>query len=373
MKINNFMKHINSTILQRGYDYYHEGNVVDAYDQRENEYIFQVQGSEDYEVVVKIDENGEILSSDCDCPYDFGPICKHQAAAYFKLSEILNIKENNTKSKQRVAKQPGIREVLNSISKEELIDIIIDITKKDSTLKNSLILRYSKGDTKQELEKCKRLIDSIVRKYGGREGFITYREAYDFVCEMEEILEKIRVTKDKLLALDIAFLLLNEAIEALQYTDDSDGYIGSLVTETLEQIGETIADNTDLDIDLREKIFNKLLEQSDSKVFDGWEDYKIDLLRLCAEFADVEELRNRLKNKIQYLVNNNLGNEYKQYSNENMLLILFGLIETYGTKAEAEEFIKDNLVFTSFRELLIGKYIGQKNFCLMETLSFTGN
>ncbi|WP_454054849.1 SWIM zinc finger family protein [Clostridium sp. Marseille-Q7071] len=72
MNINNFENHINKTILDRGYVYYSEGNITETYNKGENEYIFQVQGSEDYEVVVKINNNGEILYSDCDCPYDFG-------------------------------------------------------------------------------------------------------------------------------------------------------------------------------------------------------------------------------------------------------------------------------------------------------------
>lgn len=312
------------------------------------------------------------MYSECDCPYDFGPICKHQVAAYFELFVILNSKDSGTSGKKDVVKQPEIKEVLNNLSKEELIRIIIDIAKKDITLKNSLIVKYSNADDGQELEKCKKLIDSIVRKYTGREGFITYRQNSAFVSEMEDLLDKVRDTDDILLALDIAFLLLQEAVEAFQYADDSNGNIGFLVTETIELIGEIVTDSADLYIDLREKIFNKLVLQSDNKVFDGWEDYRIDILRLCAEFADVEELRNKLRMKIEYSVNTNLGDEYKRYSNERMLKILFELIAEYGTQEEAEEFIKANLNFTSFRELLIDKYMKDKNYHKVIELALAG-
>lgn len=280
----------------------------------------------------------------------------------FELFKILNSEANSVGANEEAVKQPGIKEVLNNLSKEELIKIIIDITQKDAALKNSLIVKYSRGNDAQELVKCKKLIDSIVRKYTAREGFITYRETYGFVSEMENLLEKARDTDDILLALDIAFLLLNEAVEAFQYADDSNGDIGSLVTGTIELIGDIVTDSTELDTDLREKIFNKLLEQSDTKVFDGWEDYKIDILRLCAEFADIERLRNKLRMKIEYSIDNTSGNEYNKYSNESMLRIVLGLIETYGTQEEAIGFIKDNLNFTSFRELLINKYILEKNY-----------
>lgn len=372
MNINNFEKHINKTILDRGYDYYNEGNITETYNQGNNEYIFEVQGSDEYEVVVTIGEDGEILHSSCDCPYDFGPICKHQVAAYFQLFEILNSEDNSKNAKKETVKQPEIKDVLNNFSKEDLIDIIMDITKKDATLKNSLIFRYSKGSDSQELEKCKKLISSIVRKYTGREGFIKYGETYDFVSEMEELLEKARNMNDILLALDIAFLVLNEAIEAFQYADDSDGDIGGLVSETIDLIREIISYRKDLDYNIKEKVFNKLLEQGDSKVFDGWEDYKIDLLGVCAEFADIETFRNKLRMKIEYLVNKSSNNEYMKYSNESMLHILFEMIERYGTEEEVEQFIKDNLKFTSFRELFINKYINDKNYHRVIELALEG-
>ena len=47
-------------------------------------------GSEDYEVVVEMGDHGEIIYSECDCPYDFGPVCKHEVAAYFQLFDMLN-------------------------------------------------------------------------------------------------------------------------------------------------------------------------------------------------------------------------------------------------------------------------------------------
>ncbi len=372
MNINNFEKLISKKILDRGYDYYNEGNIIETYNQGKNEYIFQVQGSEVYEVEVKIGNNGEIIYSYCDCPYDFDPICKHQVAAYFELVEILNSKKNSERATKKVVKHPGIKEVLNNLSKEELVNIIVDITHKDIALKNKIIFKYSKGDDTQEIEKCKKLIDSIVRKYTGREGFITYRKTSGFVSEMEELLEKVKDTDKVLLALDIVFLVLDESIEAFQYADDSGGDIGSLVTETIELIEEIVIYSDDLDINLREKIFNKLLMQIDSKVFDGWESYLIDMLRICAHFADVEVFRKKLRMKIEYLVNNKTSDDYMKYSTERMLRILFDMIEEYGTKEEAEQFIKDNLIFTFFREHLINKYIKENNYHKVIELALEG-
>lgn len=372
MNINNFENHVDKTILNRGYDYYINDNIVEVYKRRDNEYVFQIQGSDDYEVIVKINNDGEIIYSECDCPYDFGPICKHQVAAYFKLFEIINNKNNIIHIKENAIDQFSIKEVLNNLSKEELIKIIMDITENDEALKNSLIVRYSKGSYEQELEKCKKLIDSIVKKYTGREGFVSYRETYSFVNDMEDILRKSRNTDDILLALDIAFLLLNESIRAFQYADDSNGDIGFLVSETIDLIGDIVTDGSYLDDDLKDEIFNKLLTQIDNEILDEWNDYKIDLLRLCIEFVDIEKLRNELIAKIKSIIAMNSGDEYKRYSNEKMLQILFEIIDTYGTDEEALEFIEKNLNYTSFRELLISKFMKEKKFNKVIELALEG-
>ncbi|MBH9967306.1 SWIM zinc finger family protein [[Bacillus] enclensis] len=230
MNIHDFKRYIDKTILDKGYGYYIDGNVTKASKQSENTFLFHVEGSDDYEVLVEMADDGEILFSKCDCPYDFGPVCKHEVAAYFRLSKMLNEDVEDIKGNDG---QSDLHMVLKGLSKEELTDIIVDITNQDPALENALLVKFSKGDNQQDLDGCRRLIDSIIRKYTGREGFIRYRLTRGFVTEMEEVAEKARQVEDTLLALEIAFLLFEEAIGAFQYADDSDGDIGSLVDEPL--------------------------------------------------------------------------------------------------------------------------------------------
>ncbi|KOR25187.1 SWIM zinc finger family protein [Clostridium sp. L74] len=372
MNINDFQEYINDTILDRGYGYYIAGNIIEVSKWSDNEYIFQIEGTEDYQVIVNINDNGEILDSSCDCPYDFGPICKHEVAAYFKLDEILNSNDTEKSLIKQEVTLPEIKKVLNPLSKEELMNIILDITKQDATLRNSIIVRYSKEDDANKLKKCKNLIDFIVKKYLAREGFISYRETHYFAQEMENVLENINQTDDIIISLDIAFLLLNEAIEAFQYADDSDGYIGGLVTEIIDKVGEIIDNNKSLEIDLREKLFDKLIEESENEVFYEWEDYKIDILKIGAKFADIEKLRNKLISKIEYMIDKNGNNKNTKYIDENMLMILFDIINLYGTEEEADKFMKNNRKFASFRQLLINKYNQEKNYLKVIELALEG-
>lgn len=373
MNVNNFKDYINQTIIDRGYNYYVDGNVVATKKHGDNEYFFQVEGSENYEVFVEIERDGEILYSECDCPYDFGPICKHEVAVFYTLIDILKVEESpNPKLRKKVNKQPNIAEILSNLSKEELVNIVLDITENDEILKNSLIIRYSKENEQQALGKCSKLIDSIIRKYTGRDGFIKYHETFEFIREMEYLLDKIKKTQNTFLALDIAFLLLKAAIDAFQYADDSGGNIGSFVSHTLEVIGETANGHDNKDIQQREKIFDKIFEQLDNDVFEGWEDYKIELLKICADFADIDVLRQKLVMKIESLIERNSSNRYFTYYNEGMLQIQLDIVEKYGSEEESEQFIHEHLQFSSFRERLINKFILSKNYTKVIELAQEG-
>ena len=362
MNINNFMQYIDQNILDRGYDYYNNGNIIDVYEDDYNKYIFEIEGSEDYEVTVEIDDDGGVIDSYCDCPYNFGPVCKHEAAAYFQLLKIINDKNNNEKAKKGSKKKQSINETLNNLSKEELIDIIIDVTKKDKTLKNNILFRYSKNDDQTETKNCKKLISSIVKKYTGRDGFVPYMETGDFVSEFEELLEKITYTENKVLALDMAILVLEEGIEAFQYADDSDGEIGSLVDDIIALINNIVIDNVNFDISVRGKLFEKLLNFSGNKIFDGWDDFEIEILDICFKFIDNKIFRDKLISKIESLIKENPNDGYRDYENESMLKILFNIIREYGTKEEEEEFINNNLEYKYFKEILINSYINKEDY-----------
>ncbi|THF81634.1 hypothetical protein [Cohnella fermenti] len=175
-----------------------------------------------------------------------------------------------------------------------------------------------------------------------------------------------------LLALDIACLVLEEAVQAFQYADDSDGDIGWLADEALEAIDGAIADNVEWEPELRQQVFHKLLRQSDSAVLEGWEDYKVALLGMCARFADVNTLRHTLKAKIDDSIHTNATQEGRRYTSEALNKVWLGVLQEYGKEEETEQFIADNLHYSSFRETLINKFMREKNYPRVVELAVEG-
>ncbi|MFB5763628.1 hypothetical protein [Paenibacillus medicaginis] len=261
-----------------------------------------------------------------------------------------------------MSKNHEIEDLLQSLSQEELIHIIAQVAEQDKVFRNGLLVKYTKGNHSKQLKSCQKLIDSIVKKYTGREGLIPYRETHNFTTELLAVLQDADKTADALLELEIALLVLEEGIEAFQYADDSNGNIGMLVGVTLEQIG-VIANNMDeQDASVHEHIFNRLLHMSENRVFDGWDDFRIELLSICAGIADTKQLRETLRVTIEKQIASNANQDFGQSTMEALLKILFQLIQEYGSIEEAESFVQKHLHFTFFRAWAIEENIEHGNY-----------
>lgn len=144
------------------------------------------------------------------------------------------------------------------------------------------------------------------------------------------------------------------------------------VVVKLDENGEIAEESRNLDAEQRQRVFEKLMERSDGEIFEGWDEFHIGLLRICAGFADVEALRNKLRAKIEQLISQNAGNEHKNYSNEWMLRIWFEMIQQYGTPEETEQFAVENLRVSFFREWYIKKFMQEGNFQKVVDLALEG-
>ena len=83
MRLDDFENEISPVIFRRGNDYYEDGLVEELEETAPGTWCAVVAGTMDYETEVRI-KDGEIVSWDCDCPYD-GYMCKHVVAVLLKL------------------------------------------------------------------------------------------------------------------------------------------------------------------------------------------------------------------------------------------------------------------------------------------------
>ena len=89
-EIQRFLNDVDSKIFCRGLDYYRSG-MVECIDWDGSHATAEVSGSEEDPYLVEIDfsDDGEVEDWFCDCPYDWGPVCKHVVAALLALQRVM--------------------------------------------------------------------------------------------------------------------------------------------------------------------------------------------------------------------------------------------------------------------------------------------
>lgn len=135
MNLNNFETLVESKICDRGFDYYENDCVLEIEQVEKGEFSATVEGSEEYMVFVKLDKNLNILDHACDCPYDWGDVCKHEVAVMYYLKDA------------ELYEQPledgtfyQLKTNLAQLNKKELMEIILNLSKRNHTVKREIML-----------------------------------------------------------------------------------------------------------------------------------------------------------------------------------------------------------------------------------------
>ena len=133
MNLKNFEQIVEPDICNRGFRYYEEGYVLEVEQVEKGEFVASVRGSDRYAVRIKLSDILELTSHSCDCPYDWGTVCKHEVAVLYHIKDKQlygqPIKES-TFSK--------IKEDLEKLDKKELVEILVDLSKKSKVVKDYL-------------------------------------------------------------------------------------------------------------------------------------------------------------------------------------------------------------------------------------------
>ena len=228
MKIYNMNEYFSDIILQRGLNYYKKGKIISASKINNNTYVFDVAGSVDYCVKIKV-HNDEYEMS-CNCPY--GDNCKHMAAClyYLKFNDIANIDYNKHKK---------VKAKLTSLDKFKL-------------------------EVKQMVKECY-----------GKEGYIDYYSGEEFVAGIANCADDIKSTleTDNIDNILDKIFYLYDTIENVEM-DGSNGEHAMAESEVNSVLGLVFLKNP-------KKTKARLLK------YFKQEKYIVDLYDVVADFYDV--------------------------------------------------------------------------------------
>lgn len=356
MNLKNFEEYFDAKILKRGKNYYHDGAVLSIEKVADNEYTADVEGSEIYEVTVEMNKDGEIYDISCDCPYDMGEYCKHEAAVLYAL------RDKNSRIIQSSVKQSNLPQLLGKCSLNQLMEIILEHAKEDKSFGNYLKMKLSdSSDSNSIISDFKHISDTYFK---GRSDIEDALKAGELLIDKTENLnssiDKIRVYAEiiTMLETDIEDACNSgydeESWELFETIDDCASHMETAVTEIL---------NSKKQADIA-SVWECLMNHWNRDFYiDGEERFFPSLMQLCR----FPEYRSKLD---EVLIFRQMSAD--EYEKKRIDEQRFSIIKQYGTKAEITDFINTHIDNPDFRHMATERAIKSKKYADAEQLALDG-
>ncbi len=140
MNLKNFESEVENKIVGRGLSYYKSGDVKRLEKVSENEFSAVVFGTEKYSVYIKIN-NQTIVEHQCDCPYDYGDVCKHKVAVFYA---IRSGNFSNTSDK--------LNSLLENLHESALRRFVSNLLKKDVNFRREFLCEFDEDFEEEDDE-----------------------------------------------------------------------------------------------------------------------------------------------------------------------------------------------------------------------------
>ena len=309
----NWQKLFASHILERGYDYYCDGAVGNIEIGRDD-LRADVVGTEDYEVEISLND-GKVTDMYCSCPYAAGGNnCKHMAAVLYEwTADIMDEDEPEDTDNEDMdddadaesmdlfepavtvcdykKKSAAVEKLVTSAERDIVQAFLVSVLAEDK----KLLLRFrnmvNKCATNEDVEDYFEQIDEIADRYLGRDHFINYYQAYDFMLELEEIIDKdVRRMIDNGSHIS-AFHVMNHIFVLLGNVDmDDSGGETSMLAEQIYQLWLELL--TKVNAQDKRKMFIWFTTHMDGSVIDYLEEYIEQII--MEEFKEPEYEQDKL-------------------------------------------------------------------------------
>lgn len=309
----NWQKLFASHILERGYDYYCDG-AVENIEIGRDDIRADVVGTEDYEVEISLND-GKVTDMYCSCPYAAGGNnCKHMAAVLYEwTADIMDEDEPEDTDNEDMdndadaesmdlfepavtvcdykKKSAAVEKLVTSAERDIVQAFLVSVLAEDKKLSLRFRNMVNKCATKEDVEDYFEQIDEIADRYLGRDHFINYYQAYDFMLELEEIIDKdVRRMIDNGSHIS-AFHVMNHIFVLLGNVDmDDSGGETSMLAEQIYQLWLELL--TKVNAQDKRKMFIWFTTHMDGSVIDYLEEYIEQII--MEEFKEPEYEQDKL-------------------------------------------------------------------------------
>ncbi|MFC0215418.1 SWIM zinc finger domain-containing protein [Paenibacillus chartarius] len=358
MKLSEIEKIIDPIIVERGIDYWDEDCILSIEEVEPLVYRAEVEGSDLYDVEVGLDSQGKVLYTECNCPYDKGPVCKHTVAVLLEIREERFRRDDmGVSSIPKPIPGTNLSARLSKLGKEELIELLVQLSKEVKEVELALALKFAVYDNAADLDRFRKVIRSYIKKNSDRHGFVAYRNVADAVTGADMVIEKARELWEQghhLRSMEVSFCILREMAGLFQACDDSDVIVGGIIQDSLELVQAAASQPEAMPVHDRAWLFSQLLQEMRHPELNGWNEVQLSLLESASFLIDSPEERREWERKLLDLERRETSQSYSgPYFMENISKLRYRVIQRMDGAEQATKFIEDHLDLTAFRQMAI--------------------
>ncbi len=372
-EVQRFLNDVDSKIFRRGLDYYRSG-MVERISRDGNHVTAEVSGSEEEPYLVEVDlaEDGEIEDWACDCPYDWGPVCKHVVAALLALQDGKAVEmpeEPPEDPPLDAAKRKALLEALvGQAEKERLAALVLEHCQEDKHFQSRVVSELEDAG-ELEMDSIRELVKESIRA-NTRRGFIDESGCDDICADLDDALDKARRRTQRgqwSQALEITQFVLMTGMKLASGADSSSGSLGWTIDAALDTV-ELAANGLAESGNDRTKWATRLLKTARNPVFDGWSEWRYALLRRTAVLAN-EQNEGEFYETLS-LLSDRRWEAFKdapRYDNQDQIVRYYVIRYAHGQR-EARAYLERNLAIDEFQLLLIRDYMEEGDYVSAERL-----
>lgn len=352
MNLNNFENYIDPVILERGQEYYDDGAVL-SLEFEGDTWIAEVSGTDTYTVSLSLDDTGEIIESYCDCPYDFGPVCKHQVAVLYAMQDqpLKKIKQEGIKIKESLEK------MLNGLDKKMLVSILLDIAAEDKKIKADLLFRFAEKE--DALNQARKLIKASIHD-AMSDGFVEYADTYAATRGARKVLNMIDDT-NIFDAVNIYFIVLEEMIHLQEFCDDSNGEVGEVIESAQENLTNLVKAAV-LNVADGNKLMDMLLKHAADSLYADWSEWRFAILYAAIPLCVIPAARKRLEAQLAALQTKKHGDNYSsRFDRHEIQNILYTIISRFDGEKAVTVYMEQHLDNDRFRKTVIEQALAKNH------------
>lgn len=388
MTLSNFENYVPSKILARGEEYYITDAIESLEEVSPGVWNATVIGSDEYSVNVCL-KGDEVISWDCDCPYD-GDLCKHVVAV------LLTIR-NNKKKKcftpqveevlvERVEEAPmlteeeapvemvdeNIKKLVSFIEPKVLATFVSEYASTHTDLKEALQQRFAPvvNKTNPVTDYSKAVRDCFVisyRKPSSYNRYADYDEESDI--DLEIISSQLNIFLDKAVFLleqksfgDVASIILQifRSIgeccdEDQEYEVYDQEYLFTDSLETAVRLLLELAENKEVPQSLKDSVLDELC---DIATFDSYKDYGLfEIETLLDDFNRISQTKEGAMTFIDKMLSEENKDSYRRAE---LITQKIELLHALDRHKEAEKIIESYLYLPPIRKIKIARLLEDK-------------